>query len=122
MELVELMKDFEGFRCEVKEGCYLKWKLPLAMDISWNLLTLYIVPTDKGYIISDEGGLFKERMRGGEEYYFKKYCENEERCTYGIKVKDGYFYKEFPRNYNPQVAISDFIRFFVALDDFYCSC
>ena len=119
MTLQSLIKDFQDFNPRVEDECYIKWTLPVAIGISWSMLTLCIAPTEDGYIISDEGGLFEERMHGGEEYYFKKYCRSKNRCTYGIKVKNGYFYKEYPNNHSPRVAVSDFIRFFIALDDFY---
>ena len=37
---------------------------------------------------------------------------------YDIMLKDNYLYKEYKNNFNINVAISEFIRFFIYLDDY----
>ncbi|HBP43338.1 MAG TPA: hypothetical protein DD621_01440 [Clostridiales bacterium] len=100
----------------IKKEKYFEITVPVAMDINHNLLKLYIKQLDNGYMIYDDGQLFKE-YNSTTQYYYNLFINNNEH-NYDIKLKDDRFYKTYPDNFNIQVAINEFVRFFVYLDDY----
>lgn len=91
--------------------------VPVAMDMNYNLLRLSITLLDTGYIICDDGKAFN-RFNNIAEYYFNLFKEKDTNDHFDIKLDGDKFFKEYPDNFNIQVAINEFVRFFVYLDDF----
>ena len=98
---------------------YIKLNLPLVTWTNGGLLELRIKLKEDGYTIYCPVNLFEEMNAGGEqEYYFNIFEKNDKNYHFDIKIKDGKIYKDYPSNYNIAVAINEFIRFYVKLDDF----
>jgi len=98
---------------------YIKLNLPLVTWTNGGLLELRIKLKEDGYDIYCPVNLFEEKNAGGEqEYYFNIFEKNDKNYHFDIKIKDGKIYKDYPSNYNIAVAINEFIRFYVKLDDF----
>ena len=87
------------------------------MQINGGLLDLRIIPCKTCYKLCCLDNLFLETNRNLEWYYktFHKYDKN---YHYDIKLSDNIFYKEFDKEFNIIVAISEFVHFFVLLDEF----
>ena len=114
IDVMGCLKDFYPIQCEG----YVEVTFPVTIDVAYSLLTLRITPGDETYTISCNEDYFCETNGSTERYYniFKKWDKS---YHYGIQLKDEYIiYKEYENDYNPVVAISDFIRFFIKFDDF----
>lgn len=101
-------------------GDYIEIELPVALDFNFQLLSLRIYPISltEGYYISDNGRAFLERYTDSTRYYFDMFTENDRNDHFEIQVANDYFYKKYAFNFNVRVAINQFIRFFVYLDDY----
>ena len=98
----------------------IKLNLPLVTWTDGGLLELRIkLKEDGDYTIYCPTNLFIEKNAGGSQtYYFKLFEKNDKNYHFDIKIKNGKIYKDYKYNYNVAVAINEFIRFFVMLDDF----
>ena len=119
MKLSSITESLDIFKCEEMDGC-VQITVPLALNMTFNFLTLYIRVNEDGFTVFDEGSVCDEHNdteQGYLDVFLKKYPEHD----YGIRVQDRFFYKDYPNDYNPRMAIDDFIRFFVPFDDFVCT-
>ena len=112
----DYIKNIEVFNPTYHEK-FTEITVPVAMDMNYNLLKLRIIPVEKGYIICDDGKAFK-KFNDTTEYYYKLFVEKNPDRHYQIKLKGDIICKQYPDNFNIQVAINEFVRFFVYLDDF----
>lgn len=112
---MNIIKNLEYFKPVEKEG-YVEVVLPVSIKIFKACLRLRIYNTEKGYAISDDGYTFYE-CNEDSEYYYNLFKENN-KYHYNILLKDNYLYKEYADNFNINVALNEFIRFFVYLDDY----
>ena len=119
MKLSSIMNFLDIFKCVEKDGCA-EITVPLALHMTFNFLTLYISVTDDGFTVFDEGGVCSDH-NDSEEGYLQVFLQKYPNEDYGIRVRDGFFYKDYPRDYNPRMAIDDFVRFFVPFDNFVCT-
>ena len=110
---MDIMKHLKYFTPVQKEG-YVEVTLPVIIKIFNSCLRLHIYNTDNGCFIRDEGDTFYDSNENSEYYYnlYKKSNMND----YGILLKDDYFYKEYPSNVNINIALNEFVRFFINLD------
>lgn len=112
---MNILKDLQYFAPRECDG-YIEFKLPVAIKFFKSCLLLRIRQTDGGYEIFDDGYAFDEKNEDAA-YYFELYKNSGER-DYGISLRCETFYKEYPSNFNINVAINEFVRFFIYLDDF----
>lgn len=112
----KIIKDLEYFKPIEKEN-YVELKLPVAIKMFKSCLLLRIIPMKDGFAISDDGFTFYD-FNEDSNYYFDLFMEKDENYHYDIKLNGNFFYKKYPSNYNINVAINEFIRFFINLDDF----
>ena len=98
----------------------IKLTLPLVTWTDGGLLELRIkLKEDGDYTIYSPTNLFVEKNAGGSQtYYFKLFEKNDKNYHFDMKIKNGKIYKDYASNYNIAVAINEFIRFYVMLDDF----
>lgn len=116
------MIDFDSEFCDfapTKRDGYIEIKLPILLDkLGQRRLVVRVVPLEGGdYILTDEGTLFAELGNRGAEYYHTHFLENAPPPHYGMKLEGEVFCKRYAFNYNPTVALDDFIRFFLALEE-----
>lgn len=91
--------------------------IPIAMDINNNLPKLTVTQIDGGYIICDDGKTFS-RLNFSADYYFNLFTQKNSSHSYQIKLDGNKLTKQYPDNFNIQVAVNEFVRFFACLDDF----
>ena len=110
---MNIKRDLEYFKPVNKDG-YIEVILPVVIKIYSACLRLRIYNTANGFLIRDDGDTFYDANEDSEYYYnlYKKSNMND----YNILLKDDYFYKEYPSNFNINVALDEFIRFFINLD------
>ena len=111
---MNIMRDLEYFKPVQKDG-YIEMKMPVAMKIYKSLLTLQISEVEDGYLISDDGDAFYE-FNEDSDYYFNLF--KEKNCCYGIQLENEKFFKLYKNNFNLNVALNEFVRFFIDLDNF----
>ena len=111
-----ILRQLRYFSPSEKEG-YIELIIPVVIKIYKACLRLRIYKTETGYVISDEGDTFYD-CNEDSEYYYDLFSKNDKNNHYEIKLKDDYFYKEYPSNFNINVALSEFIKFYVYLDDY----
>ena len=112
---MDIIKDLKYFAPVERDG-YVELKLPVAIRMFKSCLLLRIRLTEDGYEISDDGYAFDEANEDAA-YYLDLYKKNGGK-DYGIALKGETFYKEYKSNFNINVAINEFVRFFIYLDDF----
>lgn len=116
---MDLAKSLNQFNIVKGVGGEVDLTLPVCMWVANTLLRLRLTPYGEGYIVCCNDNLFTEANDTQERYFniFKKH--NPDDC-FGMKVKCDIIYKEYQENYNPVVAVDEFVRFFVKFDDFIC--
>ena len=98
---------------------YIQVKLPLVLWTSGSLLNLKIKRKKEGYTIYCSTNLFLEANAGGDQtYYFNIFEKYDKNYHFDIKIKNGVIYKDYSKESSPTVAINEFIRFYIMLDDF----
>ena len=112
---MNILKELKYFEPAEKDG-YIELKLPVAIKFFKSCLLLRIREVEGGYIIEDDGYAFDEANEYAA-YYFDLY-KNSGKKDFGICLSEETFYKEYPDNFNINVAINQFVRFFIYLDDF----
>ena len=83
----------------------------LVPSASNTFLVLYIVPDEDGYTVFDYGAMIEEwgyRTFSDLEAFLRKNPYG----TGGIRHNDVFFFCDYPKNLNVQMAINDFVRFF----------
>ena len=112
---MNIMNDLKYFEPKEKNG-YVELKLPVAIRMFKSCLLLRIRTVDGGYEIFDDGYAFDEANEDAAHYLdlYKKSGGKD----YGIALRGETFYKEYKSNFNINVAINEFVRFFIYLDDF----
>ncbi|MBQ8425441.1 MAG: hypothetical protein IJX17_05420 [Clostridia bacterium] len=101
----------------IKNEEFIEIKIPVAMDLTFNILSLKILPLENGYIICDDGKTFK-RLNNTSMYYFNIFIEKDTNDHFDIMLDGDRIYKKYPYDFNIRVAVNEFVRFFVYLDDF----
>ena len=112
----DYFKNLEVFS-PIKKDKFVEIVVPVAMDINYNLLKLTIIPLENGYVICDDGKTFKN-FNNSTDYYLNLFNEKNPNHSFEIKLKNDRIFKQYPDNFNIQVAVNEFVRFFVYLDDF----
>ena len=112
----DILRDLKYFE-PIKNDDYVTVKMPVAMKLYNALLTLKIYAYEDTYMISDDGDAFYNANEDAS-YYYDLYNKKSGKPNYNIMLKDDKFYKVYPNNYNINVALNEFVRFFVYLDDF----
>ena len=112
---MNIIRDLEYFKPVQKEN-YVEVVIPVDIKIFKACLRLRIYRTEHGYVISDDGYTFYDSNEDSE-YYYDLYKKNN-KYDYNILLRDNYFYKEYPSNFNINVALNEFIRFFIYLDEY----
>ncbi len=98
---------------------YIQIELPLVTWTDGGLLELRIKEYEDGYRVYSPTNMFLEANAGGnQEYYFNIFEKHDKNYHYDIQINKGKIYKDYPSNYNIAVAINEFIRFYIMLDDF----
>ncbi|MBQ8425442.1 MAG: hypothetical protein IJX17_05425 [Clostridia bacterium] len=89
----------------------------VAMDINYDILKFRVIPTENGYTVCDNGKKFSEFSHSAK-YYYDLFMEKDPNYRYEIKLDGNIIYKKYPSNFNVRVAVNEFVRFFVHLDEF----
>ena len=115
-KMIDVMKRLAEFSPTAQEGSFLV-TFPVVMHISGGLLDLRITPCEDEYVISCTEDLFSE-ANADQEYYFNLFTAYDKKYHYEIEIADGVIFKRYPSSFNLTVALNEFIRFFIILDDF----
>ena len=98
---------------------YIKVTIPIVIKTSGTLLELRVKPIEQGYSIVCPNNIFLEaNNQGDQEFYFNIFEKHDESYHYDINIKNGLFCKDYSNETNIVVAINEFIRFFILIDDF----
>lgn len=100
----------------IKNDNLIQITIPLAININYNLLKLNIAIDSNGYTICDDGKTFKN-LNNSANFYYNLFIKNSNQ-HFDIQLRDNKLIKQYPDNFNIQVAINEFVRFFVYLDDY----
>ena len=113
-----IMKDLSTF-APVDCGEYVSLTTSALFHNNFCKVTFHIYPGLKGYsIVMEDEDFFYHCNCSSGEYYYKRFT-NECSCEkFGIQFMEERFYKDYPNNYNIIVAIDEFVRYFIYLDDF----
>ena len=110
-----LFEDLKHFYHE-DMGDYIQVRVPVAINLFNACLILRVYPNSDHYTITDEGDSF-DRLSCEPRHYLSLFLENGGK-SYGIGLNGEILFKDFPNNYNINVAISSFVKFFVLFDNF----
>lgn len=98
---------------------YIQIRIPLVVWTSGTLLELRIKQIEDGYRVYSPTNIFLEaNAQGDQEYYFNIFENNDKNYHYDIKIKNSKIYKDYSSDFNVNVALNEFVRFYVMLDDF----
>lgn len=117
--MVDFINKLDLYKPIKKDG-YIELKCPVFIKILNDYLVLRIYQKDDGdYTIKDCGSLFKGYKYDSKYYYdlfndYKKY-------NYLVEVEGDIFYSDYRYDYSVRMAISNFVRFYVYLDDYIIS-
>ena len=109
----ELLKIFNP----IKNEKYIEITVPVDMGINDSLLILRVVPLKQGYVVCDNGKNFSE-LNNSPKYYFDLFMEKDTNDHFSIEFKNNIILKKYPENFNVRMAISEFVRYFIYLDDY----
>ena len=114
---MDMLKALEQIEVKDENG-YTELTLPVVLNVACTLLTLRIENTSSGYTVLSPLDMFSE-ANGTQERYFSIYEKCDGGYHYEMRLNaEGLVYKEYPEDYNPVCAVDEFVRFFVAFDDF----
>jgi hypothetical protein len=106
------------FSPKQKKNC-VQITIPLVVWTSNTLLDIRIKPSEFGYKIYCPTNVFLEaNAQGNQEYYFNIFEKHDKNYHFDIKIQKGIIYKDYTQETNLALAINEFIRFYVMLDDF----
>ena len=98
---------------------HIKITLPVVIHTSGTFLDLKVKQYKEGFTISCPTNIFSEHnAQGNQEYYFNIFEKNDKNYHYDIKIKNGIIFKNYPLETSINVAIDEFVRFYILLDDF----
>ena len=113
----DYFKELQVFKPVQKDG-YIEMTLPVALDFCFSLLTVNIYTYEDSFKICTSKNYFKN-CNDTSSYYYELFNKNDKNNHYNIQLENDIFFKEYPKNYNPNVALNEFARFFLYLNDFY---
>ena len=98
---------------------YIDIAIPVVMRTNGGLLNLRIKPKVDCYEIIGLSNLFSEITADeSQDFYYQIFEKYDNNYHYEIKLKNNKLHKEYSIETNIVVAIDEFIRFFIMLDDF----
>lgn len=100
-----------------QEDEYISLTLPVVTWINNGLFELKIKQYDGGFTIYMPTDLFYD-ANNSQTYYFNLFEKNNKNYHYDIQIKDDIFYKEYSEDRNIVVAIDEFVKFYVMLENF----
>ena len=112
----DIMKILKNHTPQQKDG-FAQITLPVVLLVSGGLLTLKITQNEEFYTISCEEDMFSE-CNGSQEFYYDIFKKHDKNYHYEIQIKNNIIFKQYKNDFNLVVAINEFIRFFILLDDF----
>lgn len=117
------MQDYMGALSKftpIDNGEYIKLNTNVLFENSFCRVTLHIYIDEKGYtIVHEDEGFFYHCSYNNPEYYYKRFTEEDKtHCHFNIQFIEGKFYKDYAYDFNILVAVNEFVRYFIYLDDF----
>ncbi|MBQ8425445.1 MAG: hypothetical protein IJX17_05440 [Clostridia bacterium] len=109
-------KDLEVFKPIQKEN-FIEITVPIVTKMNNSIVKLYITTTNDGYKISDDGLTFEE-FSFDTKHYFNIFMEKNVNRHFKMQLDKDTIFKEYPYDFNIEVAVNEFARFFTYLDDF----
>ena len=98
---------------------YIKVKVPLVIWTNGGMLELRIKQSEDGFTVYCPTNIFLDaNEQGDQEFYFNIFEKHDTNYHYDIKVKNGKIYKNYKQDTSVTLAVNEFIRFYVMLDDF----
>lgn len=98
---------------------YIDVTIPVVMCTNGGLIDLRIKEKEDGYKITCLSNLFLEaNVSSDNEFYYKIFDKYDNDYHYDMQIKNGKVYKEYNSDQNIVVAINEFVRYFIKLDDF----
>jgi len=98
---------------------YIDIAIPVVMWTSGGLLDLRIRKREGGYVITSLSNIFLEANQTNDaEFYYRIFNKHDKMYHFDMKLKNGKVYKEYSEDQNIVIAINEFIRYFIMLDDF----
>lgn len=112
----DYFKNVEIFT-PIKKEKYIEITVPVITDMNHDFLELRIIPTESGYTICNNGKAFSD-FNEPTKYYYDLFMEKDPNYHYEIKLDGNIIYKKYSEDFSTRVAINEFVKFFVYLDDF----
>jgi len=112
-DIMKRLKEFAPKKCKG----FVEITLPIVLNINGTVLNLRIESTDLGYKICYPYDLFYDANRS-QKWYYNLFLKNDKNYHCDLQVNDSVIYKNYDNEYNIAVAVSDFVHFFVLLDNF----
>lgn len=113
MDIIKTLNNFSPIKTDIGADI----TVPVVLYTSGGLLELHITEADEYYVISCAENIFLEQNRDAE-FYFNLFMKEKLNYNYTMKISNGIIYAEYDNEYSLTVAINEFIRFFILLDDF----
>ena len=119
--MVKLMQNLEILSPKQKNN-KITFTIPVVLHTGGILLNLQISQKENSYTICCPDNLFLElnaKPSISQKYYFNIFEKHDKNHHYNITLnKKGLFFKEYSNEFNVRVAVNEFIRFYILLDDF----
>lgn len=114
-----IINELEYFNV-CKRADHFEIRCPVFIKMIDDYLILKIYQNDDGdYTIKDNGELFKG-YQNDSRYYYDLFIKNKG-FNYLVELDGDLFFSDYRYDYNVRIALSNFIRFYVYLDDYIIS-
>lgn len=110
------IEELKGFN-PIQKSNYVEMRIPIILNIYDSFLILHFYSSENEYIISDDGKTFYEFSKS-TKYYLEMFMNNKKEKYQNIKLSNDFIFTKYPDNFNINVALDEFIRFFIDLDNF----
>ncbi len=116
MEKKGIIEKLKHFAPTIKEDC-VEIRVPVCMRMYDAFLVLQMTPLEEGYQISDDGHTFDE-LNHDFSYYIQLFLQNDHNDYYDFQFTKEKIYKGYPEHFSIYMALDQFVRFFISLDNF----
>ena len=116
--LQKIYKSLNSYGAKLFKN-YIKVKIPLVIWTNGDVLELKIKQSKDGFTVYCPTNIFLDaNEQGDQDFYVNIFEKHDKNYHYDIKIKNGKIYKNYQQEASVTVAINEFIRYYVMLDDF----
>lgn len=113
----DFFESLKIFTPTQKDGV-IELSVPIVLNVAFDTLTLYIAPSKEVYTIYSPIYFFS-KGNDTPKFYFDAFMKHDKSYHYNMRISGDYkVFKQFKSNHNPIFAIDEFVRFFIAFDNF----